>query len=164
MSDTSPTGHAIYAVVRASLRLVSSSSELLTAPELVALEEDIYATLAVIRGQIQSEETGPFTQIVFKCLATHSSFTGDGRARVDMTAWSDSDEEKEVEKEVGMVGTSTAGAGGTHPILSTSWQLTHGDHRWCRWKRASYVGRFPGVSGQVLILPPISPNPHSLSI
>lgn len=60
MSDISLTGHAIYATVRASLRLASTSSELLAMSDLVALKDDLHATLAVIRGQIQSEESSAF--------------------------------------------------------------------------------------------------------
>lgn len=45
-----------------------------------------------------------------------------------MSDWeSESDEEREVEKEVGRGGGGTAD--GTCPILTAPWQFTHGDHR-----------------------------------
>ena len=58
MDDSSPTGHAIFQAVRASLRLASSSLELLAISDLIALKKDLQATLAVIKGQIQSEDFG----------------------------------------------------------------------------------------------------------
>ena len=99
MTDSSPTSHVIYTVVCASLRLVSTSSELFTAGDLDTLKDNLQATLAVICGQIQSEETSRFTQHFFKCHATQASFAGDRRVLVDMLDWEDaSDEEKEAKK------------------------------------------------------------------
>ena len=60
MSDISLTGHAIYVTVRTLLRLASTSSELLTMSDLVTLKDNLHAMLAVICGQIQSEESSMF--------------------------------------------------------------------------------------------------------
>ena len=65
-----------------------------------ALKDDLHATLAIIRGQIQSEGFSTFTKNILKCLTTHSSFTDDHRMIIDMSDWENaSDEEKEDKKE-----------------------------------------------------------------
>lgn len=68
-------------------------------------------TLAVVRGQIQSEEFGMFTKEVFECLAVHSCFTDDNRVTIDLSDWENtSDEEKE----------DANATDGAHLILSVS--------------------------------------------
>ena len=100
MADPSPTGNAIFETVRASLKLASSSSELFTINHLRALKDDLQVTLAVIRGQIQSEEIGTFAVDILNCLMTHSCFTDNIRVIIDLSDWeSGSDDEKELEKE-----------------------------------------------------------------
>jgi len=94
---SSPAGHAIFEAVRASLRLVNSSSGLFTIPQLLAIEGDLRETLAVISGKVQAEQSGMSTRGLVKCLTTHSCFTGGGRTIIDCE--SSSDEEKEDQKE-----------------------------------------------------------------
>ena len=60
MSDSSATALAILNTVRASLRLVSCSSELLTIAQLLAVKEDLRETMAIISAQIQFENYGMF--------------------------------------------------------------------------------------------------------
>lgn len=63
MSDPS-TGQAIVEAVRASLKLVSSSSELLDTSQLSAVKSDLRETLSIINGQIHLIRTGTFTASV----------------------------------------------------------------------------------------------------
>jgi len=112
MTDPSPTSLAIFKAVRASLRLASSSSELLTIAQLLALKGDLRETLAIISGQIRTEESGTFAKNVVKCLETHSCFTDDHKVIIDLSDWeSTSDEEEEDGIE------DASGADGKCPIL-----------------------------------------------
>ena len=63
MADSHLSGDAIFRVVQASLKVASRSSELLTMDHLRALKFELHVTLAVISGQIQSEESGKFIEI-----------------------------------------------------------------------------------------------------
>jgi len=56
MIEDSPAGLIILKAVRASLRLVNSSTELFTMSQMLALKFDIDTTLAVVNGQIQAEK------------------------------------------------------------------------------------------------------------
>jgi len=62
MTDSSspPHGRAILRAVRASLRLVNGSSELLTVSQLRAMESDLRKTLAVVKGRAQARQPGMF--------------------------------------------------------------------------------------------------------
>ena len=85
MADSSPTGLAILNAVRASLRLVGCSSELLTITQLLALKDDLRETLAIISAQIESENFGAFSRNLFRSLATHLRFTDDHRVIIDLS-------------------------------------------------------------------------------
>ena len=120
MAHSAPPGDAIFAVVCASLKLASSSTEQLTIDQLRALKFDLKVTLAVIRGQIKSEESGMFTQYIFEYFETHSCFTDDKRVRIDLVGVdSESDEEEEPPS-------TTNGTYQTPPDLRPP---AHGDHR-----------------------------------
>ena len=56
MTDPS-TGHAIVKAVRASLRLVSSSPELLTISQLYAMRDHLRETTQIVDRQISAAET-----------------------------------------------------------------------------------------------------------
>lgn len=103
MTDSSPTGLAILKAVRASLRLVSSSSELLTISQLLAVKHELCETFTVINAQIQVEQSGTFSKNIphrLAALATHSCFKDDRKVVIDLTDWeSSSDEGKEDENE-----------------------------------------------------------------
>jgi len=113
MTDPSPSALAIFKAVRASLRLASSSSELLTIAQLLALKGDLRETLAIISGQIQTEESGTFTKKVVNRLEAHLCFTDDHKVIIDLSDWeSTSDEEDEIE--------DASAVDGKRPILPTS--------------------------------------------
>ena len=59
MTDTAntPTSRAIVKTVRASMRLVGGSSELLTVSQLFAVKSDIHKALAIVNGQIQASQS-----------------------------------------------------------------------------------------------------------
>jgi hypothetical protein len=92
MSD--PTGLAIVKAARASLRLVSCSSDQLTLSQLLAMESELRNTLAIVKGHIHAEFTGTSSKNVLKAYATHSYFTDDSRVLIDLTDWASSDEEE----------------------------------------------------------------------
>ena len=71
MTDSSLTGLAIYNAVRASLRLVSCSTELLTIGQLVALKDHLREASAIVGAQIQSENLGGSSRKLSRCLTTH---------------------------------------------------------------------------------------------
>ena len=124
MPELSLTNRAIFKTVDASLKLASSSSELLTISQLLAIKDNLQATLAVISGQIQTENSGMFAENILNVWQPIRVSTGDYRVVIDMSDWeSASDEEKEDRKE----GASTAG--GKYPIRLTPQPLAHGDHR-----------------------------------
>ena len=92
MAYLPPTGDAIFAAVSASLKLASSSSELLTIDQLRALKFDLKVTLAVIRGQIQSEASGASAGNIFEHFETHSRFTDNNQVIIDLFGESDEEE------------------------------------------------------------------------
>jgi len=57
MTDPS-TGRAIARALRASLRLVNTSSELLTLSQLYAVKSDLHETLGIVKGHIRAAESG----------------------------------------------------------------------------------------------------------
>jgi len=63
MADPS-TGRAIAKALRASLRLTSGSSKLLTLPQLYAVKDDLRGTLTLVEGEIRAAETGNPTRLV----------------------------------------------------------------------------------------------------
>ena len=157
MTDSSATSNSIFAVVRASLRLAGNSSDMLTMAHLRALKDDLHATLAIIRGQIQSEGFSTFTKNILKCLTTHSSFTDDHRMIIDMSDWENaSDEEKEDKKEdAGEVGGMCLFLPNSVAAHSRGSQVVEAKSDLVRWP-------CPNALVQVLITPPVSPNPWSL--
>ena len=62
MTESSATSRAITGTAFSSLRLVSSSTGLLSLVQLSALEFELSTTLAVVRGQIQAELSGAFIE------------------------------------------------------------------------------------------------------
>lgn len=100
MTDPSPTARAIARTANASLRLVSSSTALLSLSQLLAMESELRGTLAIVNGQIQAELSGTFPINIPGRLTTHSRFTDDHRVVIDLSDWdSASDGEKEDERE-----------------------------------------------------------------
>jgi hypothetical protein len=95
MTDPSPTALAIFKAVRASLRLASSSSELLTIAQLLALKGDLRETLAIISSQIRTEESGTFANNFLKRLGNHSHFTDDHKVIIDLSDWESASDEEE---------------------------------------------------------------------
>ena len=57
MTDPS-TGRAIAKALRASLRLTSGSSKLLSLSQLYAVKDDLRGTLTLVEGEIRAAETG----------------------------------------------------------------------------------------------------------
>lgn len=64
MTDSSPTARAITRTAQASLRLVSSSTGLLSISQLLAMEIELRGTLAIVNGQIQAELSGTFAKAI----------------------------------------------------------------------------------------------------
>ena len=62
MTDPSAVGRAVLGTVHASLKLARNSSDLLTMSQLLAMEGNIYATLAVVSDQIQAKRSGTFAK------------------------------------------------------------------------------------------------------
>jgi hypothetical protein len=61
MADSRSTACAITTAARASLRLVNSSSGLLSLSQLFTVESELRSTLAVVHGQIQAMLSGAFS-------------------------------------------------------------------------------------------------------
>ena len=80
MTDSSATSNSIFAVIHTSLRLASNSSDMLTMAHLRTLRNDLQATLAIIRGQIQSKGFGTFTKNI---LMLNNSFKFHRRSQGD---------------------------------------------------------------------------------
>lgn len=59
-SPNTSTGRAILKAVRASLLLVSSSSELLTHSQLLVIRNELDSASAIVDAQIQAMESGSF--------------------------------------------------------------------------------------------------------
>lgn len=120
MADYTRTGHSIFRTVRASLKLASTSSELISIADLSVLRDELQATLAVVKGQIQSEEYGAFAGKLLKGSKTYLLFTENHMALVDMTGWDDSsDEKKKTKKEE--AGTAVAGTYLTPPHFEAAY-------------------------------------------
>ena len=84
-----PTGHVITWAVRASLKLVGSSFELLTESQLIAIQSDLRRTLAVIEDQILTMESGNFATSILGTLAANSHFTANPKVVIDLSDWED---------------------------------------------------------------------------
>lgn len=103
MAHSSPTSLAIVNAVRASLRLVSCSSELLSIAQLRAVRDDLCETLAIVNGQIQSENFGTLSGSLLTRLATHLCFADDRRVVIDLSDWdsaSDGEDEETTDANV----------------------------------------------------------------
>lgn len=61
MADSSLTSRAITAAACSSLKLTSSSTGLLSLPQLIAIESELCTTLNIIRSQIRAELSGMFS-------------------------------------------------------------------------------------------------------
>ena len=92
-----PTGRAILKAARAMLLLVSSSSELLTHSQLLAVRNELRSALAIVNGQIQVVQSGQLF-----CKRSHSTpnlySTGGEKLVIDISDWevtSDEDEEQD---------------------------------------------------------------------
>lgn len=109
MTDSSPTARAITRSAQASLRLVSSSTGLLSLSQLLAMEFELRGTLAIVSGQIQAELSGVFPKNVPRHLETHSYFTDDHRVVIDLSDWDSTfDDEQETGPEDGREGTNVS--------------------------------------------------------
>lgn len=60
MSNRSPLDSTVLKVIHASLRLVNSSSELLTFSQLHAIRGELFKTLAIVDDQIRVAESGTY--------------------------------------------------------------------------------------------------------
>lgn len=99
MADSSPTGRAMVQAVRAALRLVSSSDELLTVSQLLAVKTEIGETLDFLNARIQAEQSGAFFEGIPGWLTTHLYFADDHKVVLDLSDWeSASDGEEEGDK------------------------------------------------------------------
>jgi len=94
MTDSYPVGRAVFKAVRASLRLASSSSELLSLSQLLAIKDDLRETLAIINGQIEAEQSGGFAKNIPRYLATNSCFIDDRKVVIDMSDWESGSEDE----------------------------------------------------------------------
>jgi hypothetical protein len=157
MSDT-PTGCAIVDAVRASLRLVSCLSELLTASQLRVVKQNLCEVVAIVEGQIHAAESGMFAGNIFKCLVTHPNFSGNNRVVIELM---DTDDEEEGLPTPGKKDDGNA-VGGMCPVpfasvaaLSRQSQEARVEMRLVRWECRSHR------LVQILTSPPISSNPRS---
>jgi hypothetical protein len=106
MTDSSPTARAIARTANASLKLVSSSTALLSLSQLLAMQSELRGTLATVNGQIQAELSGTSSMNIPRRLSTHPRFIDDHKVVIDLSDWdSVSDGEKEDEpKETNVAG------------------------------------------------------------
>lgn len=95
MSDSpdSPIGHAVLKALRASLKLASSSMELLTVSQILAIEFDLAKTLSTFEAQARAIKSSPFIKKILKYSANYY-FTGGQIVIVDIDDWAISDDEK----------------------------------------------------------------------
>jgi hypothetical protein len=91
MADSldSPTGLAIVRALRASLRLVSSSSELLTISQLLAAKHDLCEMLAIVNGQIRTINSGSLVGKIREYPVPNTRFKGDKKVIIDLDDWED---------------------------------------------------------------------------
>lgn len=75
MTDACPTAHAMTNATHTLLRLVNSSTGLLTLSQLLTMESELRITLAFVQGAIQTQLSGVFSKIILRPLADHSCFT-----------------------------------------------------------------------------------------
>ena len=137
-SSNTPTTRAMVRSVRASLRLVSCSSELLTESQLFAVKKDLQETLAIVNGQIQAIKSGTSLEDSSGCFATDSCFIDDHKLVIDMSDWEDTSDEDEKDDRSASVG--------EYPTCPTSRWLSHKDDS-CRPRE----GRTPCVGNLVPI-------------
>ena len=93
MAETYPAGCAVFRAVRALLKLMNSSSELLSLFQLLAMRNDLCETLAIINSKIEAEQSGMFDKNTPKSVATNQCFTDDRRVVIDMSDWESGSEE-----------------------------------------------------------------------
>ena len=82
-------GRAIVRAVRASLKVVDSSLELLTTSQLSAIQSDLRRTLTTVSGQILLAESGKLTTDTLEALAADSCFAGGEQVVIDLSDWED---------------------------------------------------------------------------
>jgi len=82
-------GRAIVRAVRASLKVVGSSLELLTTSQLSAIQSDLRRTLTTVSGQISLAESGKLTTDTLEALAADSCFAGGEQVVIDLSDWED---------------------------------------------------------------------------
>lgn len=141
----SPTGPAILNAVRASLRLVNCSSELLTTTQLLALKDNLCETLAIVRAQIQSENFG--TSSESPQVLGDSFVADDHRVVIDLSDWENASDAENEENKNKDVDTSAANmAEGVYPphlspLIGSSQesQVMTGKSNSVRWKSFSNV-------------------------
>lgn len=85
-----PTGRAILRAVRASMKLVDSSLELLTESQLIAMRSDLHRTLAIVNGRLSPAHPSKFAINVLKSLVADSYSTANQKVVIDLSDW-DSD-------------------------------------------------------------------------
>jgi len=134
-----PTSRAIVKAVRGSLRLVGSSSELLTASQLFAVRSDLHETLAIVNGQIQASQSGTSIWNVLERFATNSHFIDDQKLVIDLSDWEGSSDEGDEDN-----GDAPVGEYPTH--LTLRWPPSHEND-----SRQAREGRFPYTGGPTSI-------------
>ena len=88
-----PTGHAITWAVRALLKLMGSSFELLTESQLIVIQSDLCQTLAVVEDQILMMQSGKFATGVLGTLTANSYFIAKSKVVIDLSDWEDESDE-----------------------------------------------------------------------
>jgi len=86
-SPNIPTGRAIARAVRASLKLVGGSLELLTESQLIAIQSNLRQTLAIVDNEISSTQISKFAANTLESLAADSRFTDGQRVVIDLSDW-----------------------------------------------------------------------------
>ena len=84
MANLSPTSRAIAATACSSLRLVSSSTGLLSLAQLFAIESEMCTSLALVRSQINAELSGASSNIL-QLLVIHLRSADDSKVVIDLT-------------------------------------------------------------------------------
>lgn len=74
MAHSRPLADAVTSATRASLRLVNSSTELLSISQLLAMDSELRTTLAAVHVQIRAKLSGAFSSEHFTRLETHISY------------------------------------------------------------------------------------------
>lgn len=99
MTDSLPTAHPIAAASHASLRLIVSTTGLLSLSQLLALQSELRTTLVAVQGQIRTKISCAFFENTLTRLIIYPHFTAPLiGAVIDLTE-QDSSSEGEVEDE-----------------------------------------------------------------